>query len=121
MGLQVPSSGKHERFKKVPLTSGHSALDWARKSGAGVSPMRISGRINDEELKKHNSETDCWVVVNQRVYDVTEYLLYHPGGVQALMECAGQDATELFMEYHPWVNYDVLLKQYYKGVYTGDL
>ena len=34
-----------------------------------------------EQVGAHNSEQDCWTVYEGRVYDVTEYLKRHPGGV----------------------------------------
>ena len=37
------------------------------------------------------------------------YVEYHPGGKETVMEGAGQDATALFQESHPWVNIDGLI------------
>ena len=34
------------------------------------------------EISKHNSEKDAWIVVDGVVYDVTEFLGTHPGGVE---------------------------------------
>jgi cytochrome b involved in lipid metabolism len=34
-----------------------------------------------EQVGSHNIEQDCWTVYEGRVYDVTEYLKRHPGGV----------------------------------------
>merc|ERR1712061_825087 len=33
-----------------------------------------------EEVAKHVTKTDCWVVVNGEVRDVTSFLSEHPGG-----------------------------------------
>ncbi len=35
-------------------------------------------------------------MLNNRVYDVTKYLEYHPGGKDKLMLAAGRDGTSLF-------------------------
>jgi len=43
------------------------------------------------------------------VYDVTRYMDYHPGGAEELMRGAGEDATSLFAEAHPWVNFESML------------
>ena len=32
-----------------------------------------------EEVAKHNQENDCWVILNDSVYDVTEFMHVHPG------------------------------------------
>ncbi|MBU0530592.1 MAG: cytochrome b5 domain-containing protein [Nanoarchaeota archaeon] len=42
----------------------------------------------------HDSQGDCWLAINGKVYDVSEYTT-HPGGV-AILEGCGMDATELF-------------------------
>ena len=33
-----------------------------------------------EEVAKHNTREDCWVIVGTDVLDVTKYLDEHPGG-----------------------------------------
>lgn len=52
------------------------------------------------EVAKHNTEDDCWVVVNGRVLDVTKFLPDHPGGKKAILLFAGKDATEEFNMLH---------------------
>lgn len=46
----------------------------------------------------HNKETDAWLCIRGRVYNVTAYLPFHPGGPEQLMRGAGKDATSLFEE-----------------------
>jgi len=43
----------------------------------------------------HNTQQDCWIVIDSKVYDVTDYVNSHPGGKTIVQGC-GQDATELF-------------------------
>jgi L-lactate dehydrogenase (cytochrome) len=33
-----------------------------------------------EEIKKHCEEKDCWIVVNDVVWDITDFIPSHPGG-----------------------------------------
>ena len=33
-----------------------------------------------EEVAKHSSHDDCWVIVRDKVYDVTSFVKEHPGG-----------------------------------------
>lgn len=49
-----------------------------------------------EEVSKHNSPDDLWIVYNGQVYDVSSYLDEHPGGEEVIVDCAGTDATEAF-------------------------
>jgi hypothetical protein len=38
-----------------------------------------------DEVAKHTTESDCWIVVNGEVLDVTSFLSKHPGGKQVLL------------------------------------
>lgn len=49
-----------------------------------------------EEVQKHSQRNDCWFIVNNAVYDVTNYAQFHPGGDQRIYNFCGQDATVAF-------------------------
>ncbi|KUL86062.1 hypothetical protein ZTR_06433 [Talaromyces verruculosus] len=59
------------------------------------------GMISYEEVQKHVSADDCWVIIKGRVYDVTNFIALHPGGRQAILSHAGKEVTELFSMLHP--------------------
>ncbi|VEN61401.1 unnamed protein product [Callosobruchus maculatus] len=48
------------------------------------------------EVKNHKDKNSTWLVIHNSVYDVTPFLLEHPGGEDSLLEKAGKDATEAF-------------------------
>eukprot|EP00435_Cladocopium_sp_Y103_P020713 s4390_g5.t1 len=50
--------------------------------------------VSAEEVAKHNTDKDCWVIVGDQVLDVTNFLSEHPGGKKSIMMFAGKDATE---------------------------
>ncbi len=103
---QMKASGSGRR--KVALPPGRSQLDWMRNSR--LFERRRPRPITLEEVAKHNSREDAWVVVEDVVYNVTPYLEYHPGGIPILASAAGKDATSLFNKYHPWVNVQSMLE-----------
>lgn len=53
-------------------------------------------RVTPEILKQHNKPGDAWTAINGKVYDMTAYIPYHPGGEKELMRVAGRDGTKLF-------------------------
>eukprot|EP00510_Aplanochytrium_minuta_P000552 CAMPEP_0184015404 /NCGR_PEP_ID=MMETSP0954-20121128/6287_1 /TAXON_ID=627963 /ORGANISM="Aplanochytrium sp, Strain PBS07" /LENGTH=72 /DNA_ID=CAMNT_0026296175 /DNA_START=435 /DNA_END=653 /DNA_ORIENTATION=- len=53
-----------------------------------------------DEVKKHTSADDCWIVIKGNAYNVTEFLPDHPGGKKAILMYAGKDATEEFEMLH---------------------
>ncbi|KAF7548460.1 hypothetical protein G7Z17_g7025 [Cylindrodendrum hubeiense] len=118
-GLAPPathSSKPSKPNRKVLLTPGHSPLDWARISGPnsdlrGVEPSTSYLRVTPSMLKRMTGRKgkDAWMALNGKVYNVTPYADFHPGGVPELMRGAGRDATKLYGEVHPWVNYETML------------
>merc|ERR1712054_424885 len=73
----------------------------AKKSGGAGKKSGGGGGYTMEEVAKHTSENDCWVVLHGRVLNVTNFLKEHPGGMLAIMTFAGKDATEEFDMIHP--------------------
>merc|ERR1712045_538539 len=69
--------------------------------GAVASGGGGGGGITMEEVAKHTSKSDCWVVVAGQVLNVTNFLSEHPGGELAILTFAGKDATEEFNMIHP--------------------
>ena len=52
--------------------------------------------ITKAELDKHKTTDSPWIIIHDKVYDVTEWLSKHPGGSAVLMDNAGLDATAPF-------------------------
>ncbi|XP_043193145.1 cytochrome b5 type B-like [Amphibalanus amphitrite] len=48
------------------------------------------------EVSEHCWADDCWLVLYDRVYDVTRFLSLHPAGSDIMLESAGRDATSAF-------------------------
>ncbi|XP_059470303.1 cytochrome b5 reductase 4 isoform X2 [Neocloeon triangulifer] len=109
---------------KVALRPGHSLMDWIRLGNSGKDLTGVGGVSRDvaaSELAKHNRQEDAWLAVKGRVYNVTHYMDFHPGGVEELMRGVGKDATSLFNQVHAWVNYESILQKCQVGPLRGGL
>lgn len=81
-----------------PAAAKAAAPAAAKKAEA---PKRdTSKEITVAEVAKHNTEKDCWVVINGQVLDCTNFLKDHPGGKKAILLFAGKDASEEFNMLH---------------------
>ncbi|CCW63489.1 unnamed protein product [Phytomonas sp. EM1] len=49
-----------------------------------------------EEVARHDKDDDCWVVLYDRVLDVTKWLNKHPGGFDPIRDMGGMDITNSF-------------------------
>ena len=85
--------------KRMQTIAGQVTTSAPLKSTSG-SPGGNLKSYSLDEVAKHNQEKDCWVVLFDKVYDVTKFLKDHPGGIDAIMLFAGQDATEQFDMLH---------------------
>ncbi|KAK8195316.1 heme/steroid binding protein-like protein [Phyllosticta capitalensis] len=112
--------------QKVQLTPGHSPLDWAAlvKSNSNLSGVPSLQRVTPSMLKAHNGRRNkqsgqvmpAWSAYQGKVYNITPYLPYHPGGEGELRRAAGKDGEKLFNEVHPWVNWDNMLSECVVGI-----
>jgi nitrate reductase (NAD(P)H) len=56
-----------------------------------------------QEIEKHCKQSDAWLVINEKVYDVTSVIDWHPGGKASLLAYAGkltQEVTSSFESIH---------------------
>ncbi|WWC59983.1 uncharacterized protein I303_102546 [Kwoniella dejecticola CBS 10117] len=59
-------------------------------------PVQPAGTYSLEQLKEHNTRESLWMLLHDKVYDITAFMDEHPGGDEVLVEEAGRDATEAF-------------------------
>ncbi|KAH8714788.1 cytochrome b5-like heme/steroid binding domain-containing protein [Phaeosphaeriaceae sp. PMI808] len=123
--LGLPSSGRSfvntpNARGKVLLSPGHSPLDWAtlQKSGKNLSGVDTLMRVTPTMLKEKNGRKGkpAWSSYQGKVYNISPYLPFHPGGEGELRRVAGKDGTKLFMEVHPWVNWENMLGECMVGI-----
>lgn len=54
----------------------------------------IANTPNEDLLKLHNSKTDCWIGIENELYNITEYLFEHQKRYKNdLTEWCGKEAT----------------------------
>lgn len=68
-----------------------------------------------EEIREHNMSNDTWLIIHEKVYDITSFLEEHPGGEEVLLEQAGADATESFEDVGHSTDAREMLEQYFIG------
>jgi len=72
------------------------------------------------DVKQHNTLTDCWIIIDNKVYDVTKFLDEHPGGDTIIVENSGDDCTELFKDIGHSRGAIKILDDYLIGILKAD-
>jgi len=62
-----------------------------------------------DEVRRHTSKDDAWIVVHNNVYNITNFIKHHPGWevgsqsstIVAILHALGKDCTSLFDAIHP--------------------
>ncbi|XP_058072893.1 cytochrome b5 domain-containing protein RLF-like isoform X2 [Magnolia sinica] len=101
---------------KFLFEKGFSQMDWLKIARTHPDLAGLRGQSNErlismDEVKQHKTDSPIWTVLKGRVYNISPYLKFHPGGVDMLMKAAGKDCTSLFNKYHAWVNAEFLLEK----------
>ena len=71
-----------------------------------IAPTAISAKPNTvkqikvKQVKKHNTSTDCWSIVNGKVYNLTDWISKHPGGSSRITAMCGKKASKRFNAQH---------------------
>ncbi|KAI8205233.1 hypothetical protein K4K52_004392 [Colletotrichum sp. SAR 10_76] len=53
--------------------------------------------ISAHQVVEHNKPEDCWIVIEDEIWDVTDFAQEHPG---VILKYAGRDATMAYNEVH---------------------
>jgi cytochrome b involved in lipid metabolism len=97
-----PSSlGVNERSKYLPVVNndapngGYPTRQAPIRTAADIRSLALPP-ITWEEVQRHRSLDDLWVVLEGEVYDLSSWAKEHPGGTKVLMTWAGRDASDAF-------------------------
>ncbi|KAJ5550896.1 hypothetical protein N7535_001166 [Penicillium sp. DV-2018c] len=141
-GLAPPTSGSHltsstlsptqvplkKSSSRVVLAPGFSPLDWAQLAANPKNNLRGEGlppgllRVTPSMLKEQHGRKgrDAWTSYHGKVYNISPYAPYHPGGKGELLRGAGKDSAQLFQEIHPWVNWEGILGECLVGILVSE-
>ncbi|MFX6980551.1 cytochrome b5-like heme/steroid binding domain-containing protein, partial [Acinetobacter baumannii] len=62
---------------------GSSRMHRRGKEGQAASPNEEVGTSKTyslQEIERHSSPSDVWLLIHEKVYDVTSWVPRHPGG-----------------------------------------
>lgn len=103
----------------VVAAGGFAAIAYQINNGQRIYSER---KVTPEEFMSHNSmERGIWVLIDGKVYDLTEFISMHPGGEAIILKYAGKDASFLFNKIHSKEAFQMLPEGAYIGELDGEL
>ncbi len=83
------------------VLAGHSGAQSVWEMNAETTTdISSAGTITIKEVAQHSTAADCWSVVNENVYDLTQWINEHPGGSGPVESMCGIDASTPFNNQH---------------------
>lgn len=76
-----------------------------------------------DEVSTHNKVNDCWIIIYDEVYDITDFMKNEHSGGYVPLSVAGRDATNLFITTHPSYVKSMLNSdsKFYKKYHVGKI
>merc|ERR1712216_883133 len=94
------------------------ASEPTEKMTAEETKPEVKG-IKMEDVEKHSSVDDLWLVIDGKVYDVTPFMDDHPGGGEIMLSAAGKVGTQDFEDVGHSPHARELLKKYSLDEFAG--
>ena len=69
-------------------------------SGASTSQDSGTKSFTKAEVAAKNKASDCWTIIGNKVYDLTNWVSRHPGGSSSIASLCGIDGTSRFKNQH---------------------
>jgi cytochrome b involved in lipid metabolism len=103
----------------VPAQASQASQAIADSQGTASSAFVAYKTANEAsyslaEVAVHNTQSNCWTVVFEKVYNITTYIKNHPGGANSISKICGKDGTSIFDNKHGGSSSVALILSTYK-------
>jgi cytochrome b involved in lipid metabolism len=87
------------RIGEVPTTTPKPTVT-PTPTPTKTTPKPTAGTYTKAQVATHKTGSDCWSIVNKKVYNLTSYVSSHPGGAAVISAICGKDGTAGFTGQH---------------------
>lgn len=114
-----PSNAARTSSDPSSSSSANSSSPSNSNSNCNTKDLTANKKLTEytlSQVAEHISPSDCWIVIYDKVYDVTNFLSQHLGGEFIILEYAGRDATLAFRSTRHGDDSYALLEKYLIGI-----
>lgn len=88
-----------------------------RSSSGSAAAVVVAKSYSKATVAKHHTASNCWTIVDGKVYNLTKWVAKHPGGRKRIIRMCGKDASAAFHSEHSSGSRagSVVLKRYQIG------
>lgn len=73
---------------------------WQVRARNTDSPAAAYKKVSADEISRHISDHDAWMVINDTVWNISDFASVHPGGEAVIRENHGKDASKIYNYVH---------------------
>lgn len=99
----------------------NQTLDSNADNTAGQNNNSIAKIFTESEVAGHNNADSCWMIIHDKVYDVTSLIPTHTGGSEAILKNCGKDGTIAFDTKYGKGSHSDSAKSILDSYYIGNL
>ena len=99
---QTTNSGNNTNTKvgnNLNTTSGNNTnttLNDNNSNSITTTTPPATSSLTSADVAKHNTISDCWIIVTGKVYDISGYASSHPGGTRNIANSCGKESTQAY-------------------------
>lgn len=128
VSIESTNSIKKPQSKSPTSTNSTSTITSTRgekstndkRSPTNNNCWQLQCKYTRSEVQCHATLDDCWMVIFDKVYNITEFVYEHPGGDFILFEYAGRDATHPFLSTRHGSSAYKMLDKYWIGILVDE-
>lgn len=105
---------KNQAWMEGALESANNVLELIKKNNVNKNIKKKLKIYSMNTVKKHNKVNDAWVVYDNEVFDITNWIPNHPGG-KVIEKGMGKDITEMFDSVGHSQNAKIIMQKYLIG------
>ena len=84
----------------APAATASTAPHAAGSATSGRGALVSTKSYSKSTVAKHNKASNCWTIVDGKVYNLTKFVAKHPGGRKRIVRMCGRDSSRAFHGQH---------------------
>ncbi len=91
---QITQTAPEEEVASQPNSV--SELSEPTGTPTDVDQQESAPVYTEAQVAENDSQESCWTIIDGTVYDITEYVPRHPGGISEILSICGEDGSAAF-------------------------